>query len=63
MIYVVQSYTARPSQPSANKLSTPPPTAIGDKCGKAQNFFHKTQRKTVTYPKEAFKKAIDHFLT
>ncbi|WP_177435022.1 hypothetical protein [Pseudomonas sp. Sample_10] len=50
MIYFVQSYTIRALQLSANKLSTPPPTAIGDKCGFAANFFHRNPRKSVTYP-------------
>jgi len=44
MTYLVQAYARRTSQPSANKLSTSPPTAIGDNCGKTANFLHKTQR-------------------
>jgi hypothetical protein len=46
MIYLVQSYARRTSQPSANKLSTPPPTAIGDNCGKAAKFLHKIKEKS-----------------
>ena len=62
MIYFVRSYATRASQPSANKLSTPPPTANGDNCGNAQIFFHTKQRKSVTYPNPAFLVATDHFL-
>jgi len=47
MIYSVQRYANRASQPSANKLSTPPPTAIGDNCGNAANFLHRNRRKSV----------------
>ena len=62
MIYFVQSYTARASQPSANKLSTTPPTANGDNCGIVENFFHKSQRKSVTYPEHGFSMAADQLL-
>jgi hypothetical protein len=62
MIYLVQTYARRTSQPSANKLSTSPPTANGDNCGKALIFFHKNRRKSVTYPKTPFPEAIDRFL-
>ncbi|CAI8790037.1 hypothetical protein EMIT0P176_10547 [Pseudomonas sp. IT-P176] len=41
MIYCVQSYAARASQPSVNKLPTAPPTANGDNCGKAESFLHR----------------------
>jgi len=54
MTYLVQAYARRTSQPSANKLSTSPPTAIGDNCGNAGNFLHENQRKTVTYPEACF---------
>jgi hypothetical protein len=63
MIYLVQSYARRTSQPSANKLSTPPPTAIGDNCGKAAKFLHENQRKFVTYPEACFHGRADHFLS
>ncbi|MNQ61864.1 hypothetical protein D3C85_761870 [compost metagenome] len=62
MTYLVQTYARRTSQPSANKLSTSPPTAIGDNCGKAAKFLHKTQRKTVTYPEACFHDRSDRFL-
>ncbi|WP_223445508.1 MULTISPECIES: hypothetical protein [Pseudomonas] len=62
MTYLVQAYARRTSQPSANKLSTSPPTAIGDNCGKAAKFLHKTQRKTVTYPEAYFHDRAGHFL-
>jgi hypothetical protein len=62
MIYLVQAYARRTSQPSANKLSTSPPTAIGDNCGKAEKSLYKTQRKTVTYPEACFQGRTDHFL-
>ncbi|WP_156385818.1 MULTISPECIES: hypothetical protein [unclassified Pseudomonas] len=62
MIYLVQAYARRTSQPSANKLSTSPPTAIGDNCGKTANFLHKIQRKIVTYPEACFHGRTDHFL-
>ena len=54
MIYFVQTYASRTPQPSANKLSTSPPTANGDNCGKSAKFLHRTQRKTVTYPEACF---------
>jgi len=63
MIYFVQRYTVRASQPFANKLSTPPPTANGDNCGYAQNFLHGNRRKSVTYPESRFPSAPDRFLT
>jgi hypothetical protein len=62
MTYLVQAYARRTSQPSANKLSTSPPTAIGDNCGKVAKFLHKNQRKTVTYPEACFHRRTDHFL-
>jgi hypothetical protein len=62
VIYFVQRYIARGFQPSANKLSTPPPTANGDKCGFTQNFLHRNRRKSVTYPEARFPTAIVHFL-
>ena len=62
MTYSVQRYTARTSQPSTNKLSTPPPTAIGDKCGFTQNFLHRNRRKSVTYPKARFLTTTGCFL-
>ncbi|UVM04688.1 hypothetical protein [Pseudomonas laurylsulfatiphila] len=45
MTYLVQTYARRTSQPSANKLSTSPPTAIGDNCGNAGYFLHENQKK------------------
>ncbi|MGF6165814.1 hypothetical protein ABIE16_005137 [Pseudomonas sp. 2725] len=63
MIYFVQSYAAHASQPSANKLSTSPPTAIGDNCGKTAKSLHKNQRKNVTYPEACFHWRTGHFLT
>jgi hypothetical protein len=62
MTYSVQRYAARTSQPSANKLSTPPPTAIGDKCGFTQNFLHRNRRKSVTYPEARFLTTTGCFL-
>jgi hypothetical protein len=61
MIYCVQSYTSCALQPSANKLSTSPPTANGDNCGNAENFFHRNQRKSVTYPQAGFSAVIDQY--
>jgi hypothetical protein len=63
MIYCVQRYAVRGFQPSANKLSTPPPTANGDKCVKTHKFLHRNRRKSVTYPEAGFLTAIDCFLT
>lgn len=63
MIYSVQSYAFRSSQPSANKLSTRPPTANGDNCGNVENFFHTNQRKSVTYPEPGYFITTDHLLT
>jgi len=57
MIYCVQRYTLRSSQPSANKLSTPPPTANGDNCGKSLNILHRNWRKSVTYSWSRFSSA------
>jgi hypothetical protein len=54
MIYLVQTYARRTSQPSTNKLSTPPPTANGDNCGNLAKKLLKNQRKFVTYPEAAF---------
>jgi hypothetical protein len=62
MIYLVQTYARRTSQPSANKLSTPPPTAIGDNCGKAAKSLRENQRKVVTYPEACFHGRADQFL-
>jgi hypothetical protein len=62
MIYSVQRYALRTSQPSTNKLSTPPPTAIGDKCGFTQNFLHINRRKSVTYPEAWFLTVAGYFL-
>jgi hypothetical protein len=62
MTYLVQTYARRTSQPSANKLSTSPPTAIGDNCGNAGNFLHENQRKTVTYPEACFHEWTGRFL-
>ncbi|WP_414925409.1 hypothetical protein [Pseudomonas sp. IT-P291] len=62
MTYLVQAYARRTSQPSANKLSTSPPTAIGDNCGKIVKFLHKNQRKTVTYPEACFQWQAGHYL-
>jgi hypothetical protein len=54
MIYCVQHYAVRGFQPSANKLSTHPPTANGDKCQMTRNFLHRNQRKSVTYTEAGF---------
>jgi hypothetical protein len=54
MIYLVHTYARRTSQPSTNKLSTPPPTANGDNCGNLAKKLLKNQRKFVTYPEAAF---------
>jgi hypothetical protein len=62
MTYSVQRYAARTFQPSANKLSTPPPTAIGDKCAATENFLQRNQRKSVTYPESEFLTVIGCFL-
>jgi hypothetical protein len=62
MIYSVQRYATRTSQPSTNKLSTPPPTAIGDKCGFTENFLPTNRIKSVTYPEARFLTATGCFL-
>jgi hypothetical protein len=62
MIYFVPGYTDRRFQPSANKLSTPPPTAIGDKCGFLEKILRRNQRKSVTYPEHRIFVAPDRFL-
>jgi len=62
MTYSVQRYATRTFQPSANKLSTPPPTAIGDKFAVTDNFLHRNRRKSVTYPEAGFLTASDRFL-